>query len=178
MIIDIILDLIAITGVVLLVLTLALKKMRTRTRIVLWIMASLCVVLLVSAVDVIPPRALTITRLYAIGMRIDMYVQEHGQLPVSLDSLPERKGYGNAITDAWKHPVHFACNTEDKSITLTSLGRDGKPGGKGDDADITMTIPLSDNGRVLTAEHVVHYSDKQGGHGQSSGRHGDTNDCP
>ncbi len=39
--------------------------------------------------------------------------------------------------DPWGNPYHYKCPGEHGEYDLYSLGRDGKPGGTGEDADIT-----------------------------------------
>jgi hypothetical protein len=51
--------------------------------------------------------------------------------------LPTRQGYANQITDGWGRTLIYSVN-EHGIISLTSLGRDGKTGGQGDDVDMTQ----------------------------------------
>ena len=44
------------------------------------------------------------------------------------------EGYDNGIIDAWGRPI--SVRVEGDTVTLTSLGRDGAPGGIGDDTDM------------------------------------------
>ena len=44
----------------------------------------------------------------------------------------------NRTTDGWNRPLQYRV-AQDGIITLTSLGADGKPGGDGEDADISVS---------------------------------------
>ena len=43
------------------------------------------------------------------------------------------------ITDPWNHKIGYKLDAEDRAI-LTTLGADGKPGGKGVNQDISVTV--------------------------------------
>ena len=45
-------------------------------------------------------------------------------------------GYDNHTNDAWGYPFLYAIG-DDGTVTLTSLGSDGKVGGTGDAADVS-----------------------------------------
>jgi len=52
----------------------------------------------------------------------------------------QRLGSDGHLVDRWDHPYQYSA-TED-GFTLLSLGRDGQPGGEGDDADVYHDRPL------------------------------------
>jgi hypothetical protein len=85
-------------------------------------------------VEVIPPRDMTVTAMVETWARIGIYLEKEGRLPKSLDILPVRQGYANSTTDGWDRPLIYQIDGD--GFTLTSLGRDGVPGGTGDDADV------------------------------------------
>jgi hypothetical protein len=91
--------------------------------------------LLALFVDVIPPKAETVSAMTETFVRIGLYAKQDLSIPPSLAVLPKRKGYANQTTDAWGRELTFGV-TPDGIISLTSLGKDGKTGGQGDDADI------------------------------------------
>jgi hypothetical protein len=99
-----------------------------------------------SLVDVIPPYNLTISSMTETEVRIGMYLNEHGELPDDFSVLPTRDHYANSTTDGWGRPLMYA-HTKNDSFTLTSLGRDGEQGGKGDDADIVEVYQV-ENGEI------------------------------
>lgn len=49
--------------------------------------------------------------------------------------LPRRDGYANRTTDGWGHPLQYRV-AADGILTITSLGKDGNPGGGGENADV------------------------------------------
>jgi len=89
------------------------------------------------------PGSMTRGRMYLIKFRIEDYVAEHGRLPASLSDLPPLEGNRiSSIVDGWKRPIHYAVNGH--SVTLLTLGRDGQPGGVGEDADIEITFTVGE----------------------------------
>jgi Type II secretion system (T2SS), protein G len=109
-------------------------------------LAMVVIVLLLANEDVISNHAMTMSAITETSVRIGMFVDRNKQLPQKLDVLPERAGYANRITDAWKHSLIYVVNSED-TFTLTSLGRDGVVGGEGDNADIIFKYKVT-NGNV------------------------------
>jgi len=85
---------------------------------------------------VVTPEEMTHTAIMESFVRIDLYAKQRGQLPPTLAELPQRAGYANLRTDGWGRPLQYHLD-RDGVITLISLGRDGKPGGTGADADIS-----------------------------------------
>jgi hypothetical protein len=85
--------------------------------------------------DEIPVRELTLTRMRGVQTRILEYARSHDQLPADLADLPQRQGYDDSITDAWGRKFIYNVDRSG-TVTLKSLGRDGAPGGSGEDADI------------------------------------------
>jgi hypothetical protein len=108
-------------------------------------------------VDVIPPRALTVTRMQVIKRRALRYAQEHGELPPSLTALPSMDGYDNSILDGWKKPIMYESATSG-IVTFRSYGRDGKRGGEGEDADIMRSFPAR-NDRNKWNDELVDWSE-------------------
>ena len=88
--------------------------------------------------DRITPVDMTYTAIGETFYRIHMYAQSNSTIPQSLDALPRRPGYLNRTTDGWDRPLEFIVGT-DGTITLRSYGRDGQPGGDGEDRDISRT---------------------------------------
>jgi len=88
--------------------------------------------------DTITPVDITSTAITESFARVQIYAQTNGAVPPSLDVLPKRKGYINRITDGWHRPLLYRV-APDGVITIMSFGRDGKPGGTGEDADISVS---------------------------------------
>lgn len=101
------------------------------------------------------PRQLTRTALISVGKRILIYMSKHNKVPPTLMHLPVIQGTGNETTDAWRHEIVYEVDATRK-VTLKSLGKDGLPGGVGNDSDITCSFPLLNehcnwsHARVLT----------------------------
>ena len=114
-----------------------------RALIILLIVAAVVATLAFSLAEVIPSRSLTATRMQVIKRRVLQYARAHGKLPESLAALPAIEGYDSSIRDGWKRGILFEVS-KSSVITLRSLGRDGKVGGTGDDADIIRSFPARD----------------------------------
>ncbi len=93
-----------------------------------------------SFADRIPPRDETVTSMELTAIRIGMYMRQNASLPKSLAVIPEREGYYNRTTDGWSRPLIY--RHDDDGFSLTSLGRDGVPGGNGEDADVVRKFHL------------------------------------
>ncbi len=86
----------------------------------------------------ITPDEMTNSAIGETFARIHIYAQTKRAVPSSLDVLPKRDGYANQTMDGWDRPLQYRI-AADGTITLTSLGRDGKPGGSGADADVSVS---------------------------------------
>lgn len=69
--------------------------------------------------------------------RIDLYSREHKTIPPSLDVLPRLNGHMNQTVDAWNRPLKYSIAADTGIMTLTSFGKDGIPGGSGENTDIS-----------------------------------------
>jgi len=85
---------------------------------------------------VITPIEMTHTAIGETFYRVHLYGKQHHKRPGSFDVLPVREGYANRVTDGWDRKLILEIK-EDKVITITSYGADGKLGGEGEDADIS-----------------------------------------
>ena len=88
----------------------------------------------------IPPVSQTYGAIHMCKRRIQLYAMEHNALPSSLSEIEEINGYDNSIKDAWGHPIIYNVD-KDGLVTLTSLGRDNKPSGIGDNRDMVGIYP-------------------------------------
>ena len=86
-------------------------------------------------VDTIPPTAATDSAMSETFVRIERYVDAHGQPPPDLSVLPARQGYANSVTDGWGGALLYGVD-ENGELVLTSLGADRKPGGEGPNQDM------------------------------------------
>jgi general secretion pathway protein G len=81
----------------------------------------------------------------SICAAIDSFMRAHdGQAPESLELLvtPDAHGYTYLNdrtvipTDPWSNPYGYEPRTEEPGYRVFSLGKDGRPGGSGYDADV------------------------------------------
>jgi hypothetical protein len=90
----------------------------------------------------IPPLDLTMTRMALTEIRIKTYWKANGRLPESLSQLPIREGYDNSTMDGWARPIKYDVSGA-TTVTLSSLGADGRPGGAGENKDIIVSFDVS-----------------------------------
>ncbi|MEI7948103.1 MAG: type II secretion system protein GspG [bacterium] len=104
--------------------------------------------------DVITPVQMTHSAIIETFVRMHLYAQQRHSIPTSLDVLPKRTGYANRTTDGWNRPLLFETSA-DGILTLKSFGKDGKPGGKGEDADIsTSYYAKHENGTLWIGDEM------------------------
>lgn len=83
-----------------------------------------------------------------IGNAVELYRLETGRYPEKLDDLIDQpEGLDNwngpymrkhsQLLDPWGHEIVIETPGEHGSFDIISYGADGRPGGEGDDADIT-----------------------------------------
>ena len=82
----------------------------------------------------IPRHILTFNSMDGVRRSVLAYRQAHGRLPATLDESPPREGYGDSRVDGWDRRLIYTVGVNGL-VTLVSHGKDGKPGGTGDDAD-------------------------------------------
>jgi general secretion pathway protein G len=81
----------------------------------------------------------------AIAQSLQTYAVENmGRYPDSLEALvmPDENGHTylnreTVPTDPWKNPYIYEPPSGGRQLNLISYGKDGAPGGEGDDADIS-----------------------------------------
>jgi hypothetical protein len=84
--------------------------------------------------EITPPRSVTDGRMHMMKRRIIRFAIAHGFLSTSVDQLPRIEGFDNGAVDGWGRPI--TLRVEGATVTLTSYGSDGIPGGAGDDRDM------------------------------------------
>jgi type II secretory pathway pseudopilin PulG len=113
-------------------------------RIAIAILVILSVALLaavLTCVDKIPSNALTRGRMMTTEQRIREYVAVHHCFPTGLSDLPPlEKNRDGDLADGWGRPIQYTI--EGQTVTLLSLGKDGRPGGTGQDADIQVSFTI------------------------------------
>lgn len=88
----------------------------------------------------ISPDDLTHTNMAVLEMKIGQFAEEHHSLPAKLSDLKKREGYADSITDGWNREIIYDSKP-DGSVTLSSFGKSGKPGGK-DSITVKFTVQL------------------------------------
>jgi len=86
----------------------------------------------------ITPVEATHTAIGETFARVQIYAETNRFVAPSLDVLPKRGGYANQTSDGWHRPLLYRA-APDGVITILSLGKDGKSGGAGEDADISVS---------------------------------------
>lgn len=86
-------------------------------------------------------QTLTVSQLHNISQAIKEYRHKSGKLPARLDDLvppataPDAYWVGHhGLADGWNRPLLY--EHDEKNFRLSSLGRDGRPGGAGIDCDL------------------------------------------
>jgi hypothetical protein len=90
-------------------------------------------------VDVITPQNNTETGLTLTFDRIQTYWNRHGRVPKNPADLPDLPGRDCEMRDGWGREFHWKSDGK-RTVWVWSLGRDGKPGGSGEDADLVITF--------------------------------------
>jgi hypothetical protein len=90
-------------------------------------------------VDTIPRQNLTETRLLVTYNRIQSFWNQHGKVPTKPAELPDVKNRDCSMTDGWGRELHWDSDGISK-VKVWSLGRDGKTGGAGENADMEVVF--------------------------------------
>jgi Type II secretion system (T2SS), protein G len=90
-------------------------------------------------VDTIPPKNVTETRLGITDNRIQNFWNQHGRVPTKPNELPDVKDRDCSLKDGWGRELNWTSDGTSK-VKVWSLGRDGKPGGTGEDADMEVVF--------------------------------------
>ena len=85
----------------------------------------------------IPPENLTETRLDLAFERIQAYWNLHGKVPKEPSELPDMPDC--SMRDGWGREFHWKSDGK-RTVSVWSLGRDGKKGGSGEDEDMVITF--------------------------------------
>jgi len=119
-----------------------------RTLIITCILLAAVLFIMFLSVDIATPRSNTRAAIGSIMYhRIPEYLKQHHQLPDRLADIPTVESYNDCLTDGWGRDIMYFKNS-DGTYTLLSYGKDGKPGGTGENADIQETFNVSE----LTSE--------------------------
>ena len=92
-------------------------------------------------------------QLESTATSLDLFKDDIGRYPTEAEGLKalvvapdETEGWlgpylksDKALNDPWGHPLVYHTGADD-TVTVTTLGADGKPGGKGVDADLSVSV--------------------------------------
>ncbi len=97
-----------------------------------------------------PPVPLTEYRMSSIERRIREYARIHHRPPHELsDDLPGAEGgfylFHGPFDDGWGRDIVYTVK-QDGMVSLSSFGKDGKPGGTGLDEDIVVEFEITCEG--------------------------------
>jgi len=110
-----------------------------RSIVTIWLISAAILLCLCNFhLDVATPTDISRGRILRVFLEIEKYFNEKGDLPPSLAALGQRNP-ALILTDGWGNPLHYDV-AEDGVITVTSYGRDGKPGGSGWSADRSVSF--------------------------------------
>ncbi len=91
----------------------------------------------------VPPAKITRQRMAYDRVRILEYGRVHGKLPPDLSVLPRlplKPEADHYFEDGWRRRLVYEVDSSG-IVALKSLGRDGLPGGTGEDAGIVFRFP-------------------------------------
>lgn len=113
-------------------------------KVVIIVLVVIVAILIISSwllIDKIPPDAGTRSTMWLTEHRIREYVVVHHRLPTSLSDLPPlEKNRDGDLADGWGRPIQYT--KEGQTVTLLSLGKDGRLGGAGQDAEIQVSFTI------------------------------------
>ena len=101
---------------------------------------ALLIAILYVLVDIVPPVSMTVTVMEVTKEQILKYAKDMNVLPSGLSQLPLKKDKTNSLNDGWGRSIRYEVDSNG-IISLTSLGKDGRPGGEGNAADIICSFP-------------------------------------
>jgi hypothetical protein len=111
--------------------------------VILVIIVIALAVVVFAFVEEVPPTALTRTCMTVTEGRIHDYAATHHHLPSKLSDLPRLADNRNdSIIDGWGNAIQY--EVDGQSVTLLGLGKDGLPGGDGQNADIKSIFIVSE----------------------------------
>ena len=119
-------------------------------------MAVLLAVLLILVIDaaMIPTGIRTQGCMVMLKQQLEHYKKQHRRLPDSLQSFRGFNKNHDITKDEWGNQIQYSVDSEEY-ISLKSVGRDNKQGGKGRNSDITLRFKLGDSIVMpFNSEHI------------------------
>ena len=92
----------------------------------------------------ISPESETYTSVTLIRNAINEFVAAYGRAPVDLQELARFNPSVTTWKDGWRNPLIYRVDNSGVA-SLSSLGRDNRPGGAGQDADLLWSFALKDS---------------------------------
>ncbi|TWT77451.1 Bacterial type II secretion system protein G [Posidoniimonas polymericola] len=105
-----------------------------------------CSVILPYVTTTIPPTEATRGEMHNICHALDAYYAKHSSLPEALSTLPPVENRIFRIEDSWDRPFEYKVEAGNYA-QITSLGKDGLPGGSGEDSDLVVRYLPGVSGR-------------------------------
>ena len=97
----------------------------------------------------VTPEASTFTAISQAAEQVHAYMREHRQVPTDFSTISD---HAPPATDGWGRPLMYAVD-DAGIVSISSYGRDGRPGGQDSDADITRRY------RTRTADGALDIDD-------------------
>ena len=110
------------------------------------------VLVIISVVRLIrvPEGGHTASSINAVQRAVHNYVSETGKLPTTLEDMDKFLDSHFSV-DGWGHPMILEVGSRD--LVIGSFGRDGVPGGEGENRDMFRTFDCFDeNGMFFVSE--------------------------
>ncbi|MGM0490319.1 MAG: type II secretion system protein GspG [Planctomycetota bacterium] len=97
-------------------------------------------------VNEIPAKNMTSTRLTGARTRIEKFWNKHHRVPLHPDDLPDEPNRDCSMRDGWGRKLNWHSDGK-RTVKVWSLGRDGEPGGTGEDADMEIEFVVKQEGQ-------------------------------
>ncbi len=94
--------------------------------------------------ETISPEDLTATSVIVVRNAINNFIADNGRAPSNMVEIARYRPVDTVWNDGWGRPLLYQVNSLGVA-SLTSLGKDGRPGGAGQDADMVWTFALKDS---------------------------------
>jgi hypothetical protein len=93
--------------------------------------------------DTMTPEEATDASVTVVRNAINDFVADNGRAPSNMVEIARYRPVNKAWNDGWGRTLLYDVNTSGVA-SLTSLGKDGRPGGLGQDADLVWAFALKD----------------------------------
>jgi hypothetical protein len=131
-----------------------LKEARAMTRAVIALLVLGVIWYFIAKEIAMQPLAVTWHAMDVSFHRIHLYAKANNKLPATIAECRENRGFLHFdwTEDGWGNELIYEVS-ESGIVSLTSLGADNRPGGIGDDADITESYrTVDEDGRFIAGD--------------------------